>query len=111
MLFIPDDDAIEAKCVAIYNKVAEAEGFTVAGWRDVPIDVSAVGEIARKTMPRFKQVFITSKEGLSGDELERELFIVRKLVEKEKVRRPGGPFCLCVGWGEVGGIMVRFEVS
>lgn len=32
------------------------------------------------------QVFIESNAGLVGDELERELFIVRKLMEKEKVR-------------------------
>ncbi len=32
------------------------------------------------------QVFIESASGLAGEELERELFIVRKLMEKEKVR-------------------------
>ena len=62
MLFIPDDNAVEAKCVEIFNAVAKAEGFDVLAWRDVPIDTSAVGEIARKTMPRFKQVFIRSKQ-------------------------------------------------
>lgn len=48
--------------------------------------MSVVGPIALKTMPRIRQVFIESQAGLSGDELERELFIVRKLMEKEKVR-------------------------
>ena len=59
------------------------------GWRDVPVDASVVGPIALKTMPRIRQVFIESGEGLTGDELERELFIVRKLMEKEKVRGRG----------------------
>jgi len=31
------------------------------------------------------QVVVEGKPGQTGDELERELFIVRKLVEKEKV--------------------------
>jgi glutamate synthase domain-containing protein 1 len=62
MIFIPNDDAIEAKCLEIYNSVAKEEGFTVVGWRDVPIDVAAVGEIAKKTMPRFKQIFIQSSQ-------------------------------------------------
>lgn len=57
----------------------------VVAWRDVPVDVSVVGPIALKTMPRIRQVFIESNSGLTGDELERELFIVRKLMEKEKV--------------------------
>lgn len=84
MIFIPNDDAIEAKCRAIYESVAKAEGFKVLGWREVPIDTASVGPVAQKTMPRFRQVFLESTAGLSGDELERELFIVRKLVEKAK---------------------------
>ena len=84
MVFIPDDDAVEAKAKAIYESVAKAEGFKVLGWRDVPVDHSIVGPVARKTMPRFRQIFIESSNGLTGDALERELFIVRKLVEKEK---------------------------
>lgn len=35
------------------------------------------------------QVFIESNAGLKGDELERELFIVRKLMEKEKAAALG----------------------
>lgn len=84
MIFIPNDDAVEAKAKEIYESVAKAEGFNVLGWRDVPIDTSVVGPVALKNMPRFRQLFIESKNGLSGDELERELFIVRKLVEKER---------------------------
>ena len=84
MIFIPDDDAVEAKCRSIYENVAKSEGFNVLGWRDVPIDVAVVGPVARSNMPRFRQIFLESKEGLSGDALERELFIVRKLVEQEK---------------------------
>jgi hypothetical protein len=41
-------------------------------------------------------VFIEGKAGQTGDELERQLFIARKLVEKEKV---------CV-WGGGGGLLL-----
>ncbi|KAL4550629.1 hypothetical protein Ndes2526B_g08744 [Nannochloris sp. 'desiccata'] len=84
MVFIPNDDAVEKKCREIYENVAKAEGFKVLAWRDVPIDISIVGPVAKKTMPRFRQILIESTQGLTGDALERELFIVRKLVEKEK---------------------------
>ena len=50
----------------------------VVAWRDVPVDERAVGPIALKTMPRIRQVFIESGAGLTGDELERALFIGRK---------------------------------
>ncbi|KAL4447262.1 hypothetical protein ABPG77_007295 [Micractinium sp. CCAP 211/92] len=89
MLFIPNDDALEAKCKEIFEAVAKAENFKVVAWRDVPVDVSVVGPIALKTMPRIRQVFIESNSGLTGDELERELFIVRKLMEKEKAATLG----------------------
>ena len=55
MVFIPDDDSVEAKAKAIYESVAKAEGFKVLGWRDVPVDHSIVGPVARKTMPRFRR--------------------------------------------------------
>lgn len=84
MIFIPDDDSVEQQAKAIYEKVADAEGFSVIGWRDVPIDVSHVGAIAKANMPRFRQIMLESKAGLSGKELERSLFIVRKRVEKER---------------------------
>jgi glutamate synthase (ferredoxin) len=84
MIFIPDDDSVEKQAKAIYEKVAEAEGFNVIGWRDVPIDVTYVGEIAKANMPRFRQIMVESKSGLTGKNLERALFIVRKLVEKER---------------------------
>lgn len=65
------------------------------GWRDVPVDLAAVGPVALKTMPRIRQVFIESAEGLTGDALERELFIVRKLMEKEKVGARGSRAAAC----------------
>jgi len=35
-------------------------------------------------MPRFRQIMVESKSGQTGKDLERSLFIVRKLVEKER---------------------------
>lgn len=35
------------------------------------------------------QVFVEAKAGSEGDDLERELFILRKLIEKEKTQRMG----------------------
>lgn len=46
----------------------------------------------------FLQVFIEGKPGQTGDDLERELFIVRKLVEKAKAAQMGdaaSDFYLC----------------
>ena len=34
-------------------------------------------------------MFIEAKEGTEGEELERELFIIRKLIEKKKLAEMG----------------------
>ena len=35
----------------------------------------------------YLQVLIEHQEGITGDELEREMFILRKLIEQEKAAR------------------------
>jgi len=81
LIFLPKEE-IEAKtCIDVLTKNIEAEGLTLLGYRDVPVDPSAPGEIARTTEPSVKQVFV--KADLERDALERKLYIVRKLTEKE----------------------------
>jgi glutamate synthase (NADPH/NADH) large chain len=63
-------------------KVLADEGFTVLGWRDVPVDSTQPGASAREQMPSFAQVFV-AKDGLTGDELERHVYMARKRMEHE----------------------------
>jgi len=87
MLFFPDDDALEAECKALVAEVAAAEGLTVVGWRAVPVDPSVVGRLARATQPRVAQVLLQGKAGRAGDDLERDLFLARKALERLKAAR------------------------
>ncbi|GLC45038.1 Ferredoxin-dependent glutamate synthase 1, chloroplastic/mitochondrial [Pleodorina starrii] len=84
MVFMPNNDELEAQCKQILESVCAKEGVKVLGWRKVPVDHDVVGRFARVTEPRIWQVLIEGKPGQVGDELERELFVVRKLVEKAK---------------------------
>ena len=54
------------------------------GWRNVPVAHEVVGRFAKVTQPRIFQVVVEGKPGQTGVELERELFILRKLVERAK---------------------------
>ena len=68
------------------EKIAASEGLQVLGWRDVPIDNAMIGQQAADAEPSFRQVFITTAEGhppLSGIDLDRRCFVVRKRVEHE----------------------------
>jgi glutamate synthase (NADPH) large chain len=48
----------------------------VIGWRDVPVDVSVLGPVARDSMPVFRQVFIGRMCAVPA--FERTLFMIRK---------------------------------
>ncbi len=78
--FLPPATAARAKDDVA--KVLADEGFVVLGWRDVPVDAAQPGASAREQMPSFAQVFVV-KNGLSGGELERHVYITRKRVEHE----------------------------
>ncbi|APE19386.1 glutamate synthase subunit alpha [Mycobacterium sp. WY10] len=78
--FLPQSsrDALTA-CEGV-EKIVEAEGLEVIGWRAVPTDDSSLGALSRDAMPTFRQVFIG---GASGIELERKAYVIRKRAEHE----------------------------
>src|SRR5205085_686669 len=58
----PDDDACAASVDGI-EKIVNAEGLRVLGWRQVPVDNSMIGSMAADVQPIFRQVFIAAAEG------------------------------------------------
>jgi len=81
LIFLPKDETEADLCIDVLSKHIQDEGLTLVGYRDVPVDHSAPGEIAKTTEPAIKQVFV--KANLEKDALERKLYVVRKLAEKE----------------------------
>lgn len=79
LVFLPRNESEADICLEVLAKNAKDEGLELLTARDVPVDPSAVGEIARLAEPAIKQVFI--KGYLEQDALERKLFVVRKLTE------------------------------
>lgn len=67
--------------VVIAN-VFEEEGLEVLGWRPVPVEASVVGYYAKETMPNIQQVFVRIVKDENADDIERELYICRKLIER-----------------------------
>jgi glutamate synthase domain-containing protein 2/glutamate synthase domain-containing protein 1/glutamate synthase domain-containing protein 3 len=78
--FLPQSSRDAAAACESVEKIAEAEGLTVFGWRDVPTDDSSLGALARDAMPTFRQLFIG---GASGMDLERRAYVLRKRAEHE----------------------------
>lgn len=81
LVFLPCKEEESEVCQEVFKRYVEAEGLELITWREVPVDGSVVGEIARRTEPCIKQVFV--KGNLEQDALERKLYLVRKQAERE----------------------------
>jgi glutamate synthase (NADPH) large chain len=92
LVFLPADEADARRAETVLTKYAVAEGGEVLGWRDVPTDPAGLGETARAAMPRIRQVFLAAHDigdgaPLSGLDLERVAYCVRKQTERETRER------------------------
>jgi glutamate synthase domain-containing protein 2/glutamate synthase domain-containing protein 1/glutamate synthase domain-containing protein 3 len=98
MLFMPSAPAELARASAIVEQVTAREGCKVLGWREVPVDPQACGEIARESLPAFRQVFIGGAGEMDADAFERKLYVLRRCLESS-VREAGlgenGGFYAC----------------
>jgi glutamate synthase (NADPH/NADH) large chain len=81
LLFLPKNEEEAEECIAVLNETIKEEGLSLIGYRDVPVNSSVIGEIAARTEPLIKQVFI--KGNYEQGKLERKLFIVRKVTENK----------------------------
>ncbi|KAL3533562.1 hypothetical protein ACH5RR_007083 [Cinchona calisaya] len=82
MIFLPKDDDLMEKAKLVIDNIFEQEGLEVLAWRPVPVDTSIVGFYARETMPNIQQVFVRIVKEENLDDIERELYICRKLIER-----------------------------
>lgn len=85
MVFTHVDESKAEHSQQILNEEIANQGLTVAGWRDVPVDLSIVGEIGRKTLPAFKQIFVSTPDNLAADDFNRKLFVARRKAEQRLI--------------------------
>ena len=59
MVFLPREDLVARDlCTALVDRALRAQGLTVVGWREVPVDLGALGEKALDTRPEVRQVIV-----------------------------------------------------
>ncbi len=80
MVFLPPQADARQQCEKLFAKVIAEEGARLLGWRDVPVKSDAIGEVARRTEPFMRQVFI-ARDMLNEAQFERKLYVIRKRVE------------------------------
>ncbi|WP_372592694.1 glutamate synthase large subunit [Actinotalea sp.] len=84
LAFLPAEQAEQSAAVAAIDAIVREEGLDVLAWRDVPVTADLVGPTARATMPAFRHLVVADPaRSLSGVDLDRKAFRVRKRVENE----------------------------
>ncbi len=79
MVFLPQDPDICGQVCDLISEFLAARGWILVGWREVPVDPSILGEMARQTMPTVKQL-VVAHPNLSGDGLEHGLYVLRRQI-------------------------------
>ena len=83
-IFLPRTNfAAQERCRTIVETEVLRMGYTIYGWRHVPVEISCLGEKANATRPEIEQILISNSKGVDKDEFERELYVIRRRIEKE----------------------------
>ena len=80
-LFLPSDPDAAAFCLDTLRHAVEEEGLRWLGERVVPTESSLLGEIAARTVPVFKQVFVAAG-GIGETAFVRKLYVARRQAER-----------------------------
>ena len=79
-VFLPTDPQERETCKQAIDTIITEQGQTLLGWRTLPTDAAGakIGASALRSEPVIEQLFIGAGDGVTQDELERQLFVIRK---------------------------------
>ena len=97
MVFLPRTDlGAQERCRIIVETEILRFGHTILGWRQVPVDISVIGEKANATRPEIEQILIgRGNPQLDNREFEKQLYILRRRMEKAALAENIGEFYVC----------------
>ena len=82
-VFLPRNDlAAQETCRTVVETEILRMGHVIYGWRHVPVDTAVLGDKANATRPEIEQILISDARGLDEEAFERELYVIRRRVEK-----------------------------
>jgi glutamate synthase (ferredoxin) len=85
MMFLPMD---ECRAKPALEQCLAAQGMKVLAWRDVPVKIEVLGEIAHSTMPKIRQALIADIDVTPDGPatMEDRLYLARKAFERIRER-------------------------
>jgi len=97
MIFLPRNDYnSQEKCKTLIETELLSNNYYIYRWRQVQINTSVLGVKAELTRPEIVQVIFKSNDrSLKDKELERQLYIIRRTIEKKALNSQLKDFYIC----------------
>ncbi|MDR3439548.1 glutamate synthase large subunit [Telmatospirillum sp.] len=94
--FLPKTDlSAQERCRTIVETEILNFGYTIYGWRQVPVNVAVIGEKANATRPEIEQIMIANSKGVDEQTFETDLYIIRRRIEKQVLADHISDFYIC----------------
>jgi glutamate synthase (NADPH/NADH) large chain len=96
MIFLPRTDLDgQERCRNIVEAEILSFGYRIHGWRQVPVNIDVTGEKANATRPEIEQILIANTLGHDEERFERDLYIIRRRIEKRAIADQIKDFYIC----------------
>jgi len=96
MVFMPRNDySNQEKCRSIIETILLKEDYYIYGWRQVPVNPKVLGYTAESSRPEIAQVLFRKNKIIETDDLERDLYVARKKIEKSARELQLKDFYIC----------------
>jgi glutamate synthase (NADPH/NADH) large chain len=96
MIFLPRTDyAAQERCRVLVEREILHFGYSIYGWRQVPVDTSVIGEKANAARPEIEQIMIANSKGADPQRFEVDLYIIRRRIEKAADAESLKDFYIC----------------
>ncbi len=95
-VFLPRTDfGAQERCRTIVETEVLRMGHYIYGWRHVPVNTEVLGEKANATRPEIEQILIRNDKDIDEETFERELYIIRRRIEKAAAAQQIAGLYLC----------------
>ncbi len=96
MVFLPRKNMkAQEECRSIIEAEVLRFGFSIYGWRQVPVNPGIMGEVAADSRPEIEQILICGENGMRETDFERGLYFVRRRIEKAARAQAINDFYIC----------------
>jgi glutamate synthase (NADPH/NADH) large chain len=96
MIFLPRTDlGAQERCRVIVEREILTYGYTIYGWRQVPVNVEVIGEKANATRPEIEQIMVCNSLGRDEEQFETDLYVIRRRIEKSALEESIKDLYIC----------------